>query len=58
MYKVGDRIMVNRTNEVMEHVDTMAEAIEVKAQYDEMGKDKTDYNGFNEYYGTYRIEAA
>ncbi|MBR4683149.1 MAG: hypothetical protein IKP06_07655 [Elusimicrobiaceae bacterium] len=51
-------IINNRTNEVMEHVDTMAEAIEVKAQYDEMGKDKTDYNGFNEYYGTYSIEAA
>lgn len=51
-------IINNRTNEVMEHVSTMAEAIEVKAQYDDMGKDKNDYNGFNEYYGTYRIEAA
>ena len=51
-------IINNRTNEIMEHIDTYAEAIEVKAQYDEMGQEKNDYNGYNEYYGTYRIERA
>ena len=48
-------IINNRTNEVMEHVDTMAEAKEVQAQYNEMG-DWQDAFGNNEYYGTYRIE--
>lgn len=51
-------IINNRTNEVMEHVDTMAEAIEVRNQYNEMGEEERDYDGFNEYYGTYRIEVA
>lgn len=51
------KIVNNRTNEVMEHVDTMAEAIEVKKQYDEMGNWQDSF-GSNEYYGTYRIEAA
>lgn len=51
-------IINNRTNEVMEHVDTLAEAKEVKAQYDEMGKEKSTATWFNEYYGTYRIQTA
>lgn len=48
-------IINNRTNEVMEHVETMNEAKEVKAQYDEMGNWQ-DAFGNNEYFGTYRIE--
>ena len=50
MYKIVN----NRTNEVMEHVDTMAEAVSVRAQYNEMGAEEVD----SEYRGTYRIEAA
>lgn len=47
-------IINERTNEVMEAVATMAEAIEVKAQYDEMGA-WNDYYNTNEYFGTYKI---
>lgn len=50
-------IINNRTNEIMEHVDTMAEAKEVREQYNEMGNWQ-DAFGNNEYYGTYRIEIA
>lgn len=48
-------IINNRTNEVMEHADTMIEAKEIKAQYDEMGNWQDEF-GSNEYHGTYRIE--
>ena len=47
-------IVNSRTHEVMEHVDSYSEAIEVKAQYDEMGSWQ-DAFGNNEYYGTYEI---
>lgn len=49
------KIINNRTNEIMERVDTMAEAKEVRDQYNEMGNWQ-DAFGNNEYYGTYRIE--
>ena len=49
-------IINNITNEIMEHADTMEEAREIKAQYNEMGKEKSTGSWFNEYYGTYRIE--
>lgn len=52
------KIINNRTNEVMERVSTMAEAKEVREQYNEMGNTKNVYGGFNEYFGTYRIEIA
>lgn len=51
------KIINNRTNEVMERVDTMEEAKIVRDQYNEMGNWQ-DAFGNNEYYGTYRIEAA
>lgn len=51
------KIVNNRTNECMERVDTLAEAKEVQAQYNEMGEWQ-DELGNNEYYGTYRIEVA
>ena len=47
-------IINNRTNETMERTYSMAEAIEIKSQYDEMGAEEVD----SEYRGTYRIEAA
>lgn len=46
------KIINNRTNETMERAYTMSEAIENKAQYDEMGAEEID----SEYRGTYRIE--
>ena len=52
MYK----IINNRTNEIMERAETMAEAKAIREQYNEMGTEKNNYDGFNEYYGTYRIE--
>lgn len=48
-------IVSNRTNKIMERVETMAEAIEVREQYNEMGNWQ-DAFGNNEYFGTYRIE--
>ena len=48
-------IVSNRTNKIMERVETMAEAIEVREQYNEMGNWQDDF-GNNEYFGTYRIE--
>ncbi len=49
-------IINNRTNERMERTSSMEEAKAIKAQYDEMGKEENNYYGFNEYFGTYRIE--
>lgn len=43
------------TKEIMEHVDTIEEAREVMAQYNEMGSEKSTETWFNEYYGTYEI---
>lgn len=48
-------IIVNkRTGEVMEGVERLSEAIEIRNQYNEMGKDQ-DACGNNEYYGEYEI---
>ena len=47
-------IINQRTNEIMEAVPTMAEAIEAREQYNEMGNWQDAY-GNNEYYGTYTI---
>lgn len=49
-------IINNRTNKIMERVDSFAEAKEVKEQYNEMGNWQ-DAFGNNEYFGTYRVEA-
>lgn len=46
-------IINNRTGEVMEHAETMGEAVHIQNQYNEMGRDNSPEN---EYYGTYRIE--
>lgn len=46
-------IINNRTGEVMEHAETMGEAIHIQNQYNEMGAEASNDN---EYYGTYRIE--
>ena len=51
------KIVNNRTNEVMERVETMEEAKAVRDQYTEMGSWQDAFES-NEYYGTYRIEAA
>lgn len=48
-------IINNRTNEVMERLDTMDEAREAREQWNEMGNWQ-DVLESNEYYGTYRIE--
>jgi len=47
-------IINQRTNEIMEAVNTMAEAIEIREQYNEMGAWQDAY-GNNEYFGTYTI---
>lgn len=46
-------IIVNKkTGEVMEGVESFSEAIEIRNQYNEMGK---AWSLNNEYYGTYEI---
>ena len=48
-------IIVNkRTGEVMEGVERLSEAIEIRNQYNELGATQDAY-GNNEYYGSYEI---